>query len=265
MLHPRVARFLVLFALLLLPNASGSSHIRNQVDVALVLAVDVSYSMDQEEVELQRRGYVEAFRSSMAHRAIYDGVLGQIAVVYFEWSGPSGQWVIIPWTLIGAPEDAMAFAGRLESMPISRTLGGTSISGAVDFSLQLLADSPFTAIRQVIDISGDGINSHGRPVAQARDEAVLRGVTINGLSIRLKDSSALPGAESVDEHYRNCVVGGQGAFTVPVRNLQEMAEAIRSKIIREIAALPVQSLIQHARTETRQDCQPARFKHNPRR
>jgi hypothetical protein len=265
MLRPSAAWLPVLYTLLLITCAPGSSRAQTEVDVALVLAVDTSGSMDPDEEKLQRQSYVEAFRSSMIHRAIRNNALGQIAVIYFEWSGPSGQWIVMPWTLIGNPEDAVIFAERLAGKPIYGRSGGTSISGAIDFSLHLLSANPFTAMRQVIDVSGDGISRHGRSVAQARDEAVSRGITINGLPIRLKHPENLFEIMTLEDHYRHCVIGGQGAFIVPVYDRQQMAEAIRTKIAREIAYLPAQSLIQNVQVEPRVNCQEGISQHNLRR
>ncbi len=240
MSRPSAAWLSVLCTVLLLIGAPGPSWAQQQIDLALVLAVDTSGSMDADELELQRQGYVEAFRSPMLHDAIHKGALGHIAVIYFEWSGPTSQWIVVPWTRIGTPEEAMAFAERLEDRPSYRSsaLGGTSISGAIDFSLHLLTTVPAPAIRRVIDISGDGINDYGRSVVQARDEAVSRGVTINGLPIRLKRSEEALGVSSLEEHYRDCVIGGPGAFIVPVRDRHELADAIRTKIVWEIASVP---------------------------
>lgn len=151
------------------------------VDVALVLAVDVSTSMDPDEQDLQRRGYVEAFRSPLVHQAIRTGMLGRIAVTYVEWAGaahPRYQKVVVPWTIVETPKDGIAFADRLARAPV-HPVAGTSISGAIDFSLVLLSSGQFMALRRVIDISGDGSNNQGYSVTDARDEAVARGVTIN--------------------------------------------------------------------------------------
>jgi hypothetical protein len=265
MSRPSAAWLCVLCIVLLLVGAPGSSWAQQQIDLALVLAVDTSGSMDPDELELQRQGYVEAFRSPMLHGAIHTGVLGQIAVIYFEWSGPSSQWIVVPWTLIATPGQAMAFAKRLEDRPSYRssTSAGTSISGAIDFSLHLLTTIPVSAIRQVIDISGDGINDHGRPVTQARDEAVSRGVTINGLPIRLDRSEEALGVQSLEEHYRDCVIGGPGAFIVPVHDHHEMAGAIKTKITREIASIPPQPLIKIVQADDQWRCQWMTSRHNP--
>jgi hypothetical protein len=131
----------------------GPAKAQSEVDLALVLAVDISNSMDPEEQELQRKGFVEAFRSPLVHDAIGSGMLGRIAVVYLEWAGPTIQYVTVPWTEIGGPEDALSFADRLAQAPIRRG-PRTSISGAIDASMKLLSESNAEAVRRVIDISG---------------------------------------------------------------------------------------------------------------
>ena len=153
---------------------------RTEVDLALVLAVDVSLSMEPDEQELQRQGFVEAFRSPEVHNAIRNGMLGRIAVVYIKWAGAGYQQVVMPRTVIEHPADGQAFAARLAESRIQR-FGYTSISGAIDFSLGQLHESGVAPVMQVIDISGDGANNQRRIVTAALDEAVAQGVTINGL------------------------------------------------------------------------------------
>jgi hypothetical protein len=220
----------VLTILLSLPPAKADT----EVDVALVLAVDISNSMDPEEQRLQREGFVEAFRTPAVHDAIRNGMLGRITVVYAEWAGTYVQHVVVPWTTIEAAEDALAFADKLASSPIQRG-PRTSISGAIDLGMRLLTESRVEATRQVIDISGDGANNQGRAVTDARDEAIAKGITINGLPLLLKRPRGAWDIENLDDYYRDCVIGGPGAFMVPVRERQQFAEAIRIKIIREIA------------------------------
>jgi hypothetical protein len=214
----------------------GTSRAATEVDLALVLAVDISNSMDPEEQELQRDGFVEAFRSPVVHSAISSGVLGRIAVTYMEWAGSTIQHVVTPWTEIGGPEDALRFADRLDQAPIRRG-PRTSISGAIDASMKLLSSSKVEAVRRVIDISGDGVNNQGRSVTQARDAALAQGVTINGLPLMLQRPTGSWDVQNLDEHYRDCVIGGPGAFMIPVRERHHFAEAIKTKIIREIAGL----------------------------
>lgn len=224
-----------------------------EVDLALVLAVDISNSMDPEEQDLQRDGFVEAFRSSLVQDAIKAGLLGRIAVVYMEWAGSRRQTVVVPWTIIEDPAGAAGFADRLAQAPTQRA-PRTSISGAIDLGVRLLADSSLEASRQVIDISGDGANNEGRSVTQARDEALARGITINGLPIMLNRARGYGDVENLDAYYRDCVIGGSGAFMVPVRERQQFAQAIKTKIVREIAGLEVGPAIRHAQAEAPAVC-----------
>jgi hypothetical protein len=224
-----------------------------EVDVALVLAVDVSRSMDPDEQELQRQGFIDAFRSPQVHDAIRNGMLGRIIVTYFEWSGVDYQNVIIPWTIIDGSVAAMKFADGLHDNPIGR-LRRTSISGAIDFGVKLLDQTGVEPIRRVIDISGDGPNSSGRGVVAARDEAIAKGITINGLPIMLKRPSGFGDMENLDLYYKGCVIGGEGAFLVPVRERQQFADAIRTKIIREIAALSAETQIQKIQADAPVNC-----------
>lgn len=207
-----------------------------QLDVALVLAVDISSSMEAEEQSLQRVGFAEAFRSSLVHEAIQNGAAGRIAVTYIEWSGARDQTVIVPWTVIDGPDKAKAFADSLTSRPI-RQAGMTSISGAIDFSRTLFGDVGRIAARRVIDISGDGPNNDGRKVILARDEAVTEGIVINGLPIMFNRSQNSPEMDSLDVYYRDCVVGGVGAFVIPLHDPEQFAMIIRNKIMREIAGI----------------------------
>jgi hypothetical protein len=224
--------------------ASAQNSAKPEVDVALVLAVDVSRSMDPEEQELQRQGFVEAFRSPLVHEAIKGGMLGRVAVVYMEWSGVSDQKVVVPWTLIEGAEGALEFSERLSQQPIGRIFQ-TSISGAIDTGVRLLNEAHVEAMRRVIDVSGDGPNSSGRSPQAARDEAVAKGIVINGLPLMLKRPTGFGDMENLDHYYQDCVIGGAGAFLVPVRERQQFAEAIKTKILREIAGLRGPQ-IQHA-------------------
>jgi hypothetical protein len=224
-----------------------------EVDVALVLGVDISFSMDIEEQALQRDGFVKAFRSSEVQDAIGRGLIGKIAVTYFEWAGSADQHVVIPWTLIDSPAAAIAFADDLEARQIRRARR-TSISGAIETSLRLLDESGVIPMREVIDIAGDGPNNEGRPVTLARDEALARGVTINGLPIMLKRPGYLD-IEDLDNYYIDCVIGGPGAFVIPVRESVQFPDAIRQKIIMEIANLTTeQPLIHRAQNRELSDC-----------
>ncbi|WP_230533606.1 DUF1194 domain-containing protein [Microvirga roseola] len=231
-----------------------SAWAETEVDLALVMAVDVSLSMEPDEQELQRQGFVEAFRAPEVHEAVRKGMLGRIAVVYLEWAGAAYQEVVVPWTVIEQPEDALGFADRLARSP-TRRIGYTSVSGAIDFSLRQLRESGVKPLREVIDISGDGPNNQGRTVTQARDEALARGVTINGLPIMLKRPDGAWDIEDLDLYFQDCVIGGPGAFMVPVREKQQFIQTIRTKIVREIAGLSAPAtLIQPAQTKPRANC-----------
>ena len=207
-----------------------------EVDVALVLAVDVSFSMDIDELALQRGGYIEAFRSKALHEAIAKGAIGKIAVTYVEWAGGHFQHVVAPWTVIESPQAALAFAELLGEAPTRRGRR-TSISGAIELGMALLERSNVTAMRQVIDISGDGPNNDGRPVTEARDAASARGIAINGLPVMLKAVSYLD-IENLDLYYEDCVVTGPGAFVIPIRERSQFVDATRTKLVREIAQAP---------------------------
>ncbi|MGL4496247.1 MAG: DUF1194 domain-containing protein [Beijerinckiaceae bacterium] len=205
------------------------------VDVELVIAVDISYSMDLEELALQREGYAQAFRSAEIKNAIANGQLGRIAVTYFDWADSHNQQVVVPWTVIANAEDAESFADKIAAQPIRRARR-TSISGAIDFGVKQIKDSPFRGTRQVIDVSGDGPNNSGTPVAPARDAAVQAGITINGLPIVLK-RGGWGDIDSLDLYYEDCVIGGPRAFMVPIRSREEFLPAIRQKLLLEIADL----------------------------
>jgi len=209
-----------------------------EVDVELVLAVDISYSMDPEEQALQRNGYIEALRSPEIMAAIRKGVNGKIAVTYVEWAGATSQEVVADWMVIESPESAAEFTAQIEKRPIRR-LYRTSISGAIDFSVQLFDRNKLHGLKQVIDVSGDGSNNQGRPVTQARDDAVRKGITINGLPLMLnRPTYGYPEVEQLDIYYTDCVVGGPGAFVIPIRERNQFVDAIRTKILLEIALAP---------------------------
>jgi hypothetical protein len=233
--------------------AASSARAETEVDLALVLAVDVSRSMDPDEQELQRQGFIEAFRSPLVHDAIRNGMIGRITVTFVEWSSADEQTVVAPWTIVDSPESAIKFAQGLNSTPIGR-MRRTSISGAIDFGVKLLRQTGVQPIRKVIDISGDGPNSSGRSVVEAREEATAQGITINGLPIMLKRPTGFGDMENLDLYYRDCVIGGEGAFLVPVRERQQFAEAIRTKIIREIAGLLSEPLIKKVQADAPINC-----------
>ena len=205
------------------------------VDVELVIAVDVSYSMDLDELAVQREGYAQAIVSKEFLQALRTGPSSRISVTYFEWSASSDQKIIIPWRLIDGPETADAVATEIMQTPVRRG-SRTSISGAILFAMPLFDEDPYRGLRRVIDISGDGPNNNGPPVTPARDEAVAKGVVINGLPIMVKEPSlATVDIENLDWYYEDCVIGGPGSFVVPIKGRENFKEAIRAKLIREVA------------------------------
>jgi hypothetical protein len=209
-----------------------------EVDVALVLAVDISFSMDLEELALQRAGYVEALRSPEVHKAIANGATGRIAISFFEWAGVNIQHHLLPWTVIDSPESALAAAAEIEKQPTRRGRR-TSISGAIDFSVRQLDEAPFRALRKVMDISGDGPNNSGRVVTVARDEALRKGISINGLPIAIRKPGYLDISE-LDIYYEDCVIGGQGAFVIPITEKAQFIQTIKTKLIMEISDAPLE-------------------------
>lgn len=215
---------------------STASKERVAVDLELVLAVDVSLSIDAGEARLQRDGYVAAFRDSQVLAAIKGGILGRIAVTYFEWANSAHNHLVVGWTLIDSPAAAETFATALsERRPGPAHY--TSISGAIDFGATLFRDNGFEGTRQVIDVSGDGPNNWGDLVVHARDRAVAQGFTINGLPI-LDEGPGPFGRYNIpnlDLYYRDCVIGGPAAFIVVAENFDAFASAIRRKLILEIA------------------------------
>lgn len=214
------------------PEAPASGP---DVDVALVLAVDISYSMDPEELALQRQGYVEALRSPAFHEAVRKGLIGRIALTYFEWAGTSTQRVLVPWTLIDGPESAAEVAARIEQASIHRAYR-TSISGAIDKAVELMDASGVRPLRKVVDISGDGPNNQGRSVTAARDAAVAKGLILNGLPVVLKRGGYYD-MDNLDHYYEDCVIGGPGSFMIAIREREQFAAAIRTKLILEVSGV----------------------------
>jgi Protein of unknown function (DUF1194) len=205
------------------------------VDVELVIAVDVSYSMDLDELAVQREGYARAIVSKEFLQALRTGPNSKISVTYFEWSASSDQKIIIPWRVIDGPETADAVADEIMNTPVRRG-SRTSISGAISFAIPLFDEDPYRGLRRVIDISGDGPNNNGAPVTPVRDEALAKGIVINGLPIMIKEPSySTMDIDNLDWYYEDCVIGGAGAFVVPIKDRENFKEAIRTKLIREVA------------------------------
>lgn len=207
---------------------------KQPVDLELMLAVDISGSIDPDEAKLQREGYVDAFADPQVIKAILSGPYGRIAVAYFEWAGTGWQHMVVGWTAIDSATSAHAFSARLAASPVDSG-PWTSISGAIDYAVPLFGTT-FSGTRRVIDISGDGPNNTGRLAPQARDDAVRKRITINGLPIMNEryDLARAP-MPNLDLYYQHCVIGGPGAFIVVARSFAAFAEAIRRKLILEIA------------------------------
>jgi hypothetical protein len=234
-------RILTQFALMLfgLTAAAAQTPMSDaaKVDLELVLAVDISYSMDEDELRLQREGYVSAIVSKQVLDAIKEGVYGRIAVVYVEWAGTEQQTVLIDWQVIDGPESARAFADKLVESSPNRAYR-TSISAALDFSSRLFAQNNFEGTRRVIDISGDGPNNQGNLVTYMRDLVVAMGIGINGLPLALKaPNTGSLDIQNLEDYYRECVIGGPGAFVIPISDKERFAEAIKTKLVLEISAL----------------------------
>jgi hypothetical protein len=225
------------------------------VDVELIIAVDVSYSMDMDELAIQREGYAQAIVSKEFLQALKALPNGKISVTYFEWAASSDQKVIIPWRLIDGPETADAVANEIMKTPVRRA-SRTSISGAIYFAVPLFDEDPYHGLRRVIDISGDGPNNNGAPVVGARDEALSKGIVINGLPIMVKEPSySTMDIDNLDWYYEDCVIGGPGSFVVSIKDREKFKEAIRTKLLLEVAGKePQRRVVPAAEKEPRVSC-----------
>ncbi|MCI0756866.1 DUF1194 domain-containing protein [Teichococcus vastitatis] len=207
------------------------------VDVLLVLAVDVSRSVDEDEAKLQREGYRTAITDPRVVEAVQGGMIGAIGVTYMEWAGAEYQRQVLPWMRLAGSQDADRWASALSEAPRA-SLSWTSISGALTFGTRLLDEAPFEAARRVIDVSGDGVNNSGMPAEQARDAAVAKAIVINGLPI-MNDRPSFGRRPTLplDQYFAETVIGGPGAFIVAADDFTSFGAAIRRKLIREIAGL----------------------------
>jgi len=228
--------FAAILAAILVPAAASAAE---DVDLLLVLAVDVSRSIDANKFQLQREGYAAAVADPHVLEAIGTGRTGRIGLTFVEWSGVGAQKVVIDWTTIGDADSAKGFGDRLLEAPRSFA-DRTSISGAIEFAMGQLDKAPYEAARRTIDVSGDGTNNAGRDVAMLRDEAVAKGITINGLVILSDnpmswnpDHTNPPGG--LANYYRNNVVGGPSAFVMVAENFNSFGQAIIKKMIAEVA------------------------------
>jgi len=234
----RVIALLGLALALIAPQARAAEP----VDLLLVLAADVSRSVTEPKFKLQREGAAAAITHPDVLRAITSGPHRRIAVCFLEWATAGMQTVVVEWTAIGDGAAARAFGDRLVEAPRSFA-GSTSLSGAIDFSVGQLERAPFEAERRVIDISGDGNNNSGRPVTDARDDALAKGVTINALVIltplneSFRPEHTNP-AGGLEKYFQDNVIGGSGAFTVVAESHESFGRALTKKLVQEIAGLP---------------------------
>ncbi|MBX3580739.1 MAG: DUF1194 domain-containing protein [Rhizobiaceae bacterium] len=229
---PRLTRLLIAVAAALhvLPVSAAE-----RVDVELVLAVDVSLSMSPIELKIQRDGYAAALTHERVLQAIAEGAYGKIAVTYFEWAGVNTRHVIVPWTIIANKADAERVVARLSAQP-PNSARRTSIASALEFGADLFAESEFIGTKRVIDISGDGPNNQGAPVETARDAVVEQGIVINGLPLMTTGGFASTfDVVDLDRYYTDCVIGGPGAFMIPVNDWSQFPEAVRRKLVLELA------------------------------
>jgi len=206
-----------------------------EVDVELVMAVDISYSMDMDELALQREGYAQAVASQEFLNALKQGTHGKVALTLVEWAGIADQRVVVPWRLVEGAASAQAVSEEMARAPVRRAFR-TSISGALMFSATLFENNGYRGIRRVIDVSGDGTNNQGPIVTQVRDDVLAKGIVINGLPIMLKEPA--PNSidiKDLDIYYEDCVIGGPGAFVVPIRERDKFKDAIRTKLVLDIA------------------------------
>ena len=240
-LYSAIASVLTAAAFTLAASATPNLRIADKspgaipVDVELVIAVDVSYSMDPEEQALQREGYVQALTSREFMQALREGANGKIAITYFEWAGQFDQKIIMPWRLIEGPESADSVAAEIAAAP-SRRASRTSISGGLLFAKPLFDHSGYRGLRRVIDVSGDGANNSGALIVPTRDDVLAAGITINGLPIMLKrPARGTMDIENLDVYYEDCVIGGPGAFVVPIHERKQFIEATRTKLVLEIS------------------------------
>jgi hypothetical protein len=205
------------------------------VDLELILAVDVSYSMDPDEQALQREGYILGLTSPEFLSALKQGAHGRIAITYFEWAGIADQKVVVSWRIIDGEGTAKTFTDEMAAAPYRRAYR-TSISGALLYASPLFDANPFHGLRRTVDVSGDGVNNQGPPVTTIRDELLAKTVTINGLPIMLKrPMAASMDIENLDVYYEDCVIGGPGAFVVPIKEREHFKDATRTKLVLEVA------------------------------
>ena len=218
------------------PLASLAQTEKEEVDLELVLMVDVSRSMTERELEIQRRGYAEALRTDAVLTALRSGLLRKVAMVYVEWAGT--QQIIVDWRLLENGDDLEAFANAL-TVVFDPSLRRTSISGALGFAADAIRNNRFEGIRKVIDISGDGPNNQGALIVPTRDEVLAEGIVINGLPLMTKEGMGSDWhLDRLDVYYETCVIGGPGSFVIPVHDWDDFADAVRQKLVLEMVDRP---------------------------
>ncbi|WP_082733725.1 DUF1194 domain-containing protein [Polycladidibacter hongkongensis] len=233
-------RFCTCFTALCLLAPPTTAQAEFPVDVELILAVDISQSMDPDEQRIQREGYVAALTSDAFIDTIEFGPSGRIAAMYYEWGGENEQFIVADWQIISDRASAIEFANRIAESPL-RKVQRTSLSASIDFARAQFQSNSYKGLRQVLDVSGDGPNNQGRKVVDARDEAVSAGVIINGLPLMLKDQNlAWQSILKLDDYYNDCVIGGAGSFAIPVRDKNSFKDAIQIKLIMEVAGIKKQ-------------------------
>ncbi|MEM1387490.1 MAG: DUF1194 domain-containing protein [Pseudomonadota bacterium] len=209
-----------------------------EVDLELILMVDVSRSMSGNELEIQRRGYAEALQSEAVYEALRSGLLQRVAMAYVEWAGAGSQRIVVDWRLLETREDLAAFGNTLTA-EFNPSLRRTSISSALLYAADSLEDNSYIGLRRVIDVSGDGPNNQGVPVEGARDAVLAQGITINGLPLMTKEGlGSAWNIDALDLYYQDCVVGGPGAFVIPVYDWAGFADAVRRKLVLEMVFIP---------------------------
>ena len=230
-------RVTVACALCVLASLPSPPRAQQIVDLELVLAVDGSGSMDEFEIMLQRRGYAEALVNPNVQDAIQSGPNGSIAIIFMEWGGPDSHEIVVDWTIISDLKSAKDFNAELLTTP-RKAYGYNDIAGAIDTGVAQIQNNDIESLRAVIDVSGDGPNINGRPVTDARDDAEIAGVTGNALAMRTSGHYRGPGGMPLDDYYRRDVIGGFGAFVLPVKTRAEFQNAVLAKLVREIAFDP---------------------------
>jgi hypothetical protein len=204
------------------------------VDLLLVLAVDISTSIGLDMARVQREGYAAALTDPEVLLLVRSGDHGAIGVAYVEWSGRENRRLLVPWARIATPADATHWAEALLRQPV-RSEGGTSIAGGIEFSQQVLSAAPWRSQRKTIDVSGDGINNGGLSLADTREQVIAAGITINGLAIDGGERIADTPRHLIRDYYERYVIGGPSAFVIPLEDFQGFGNAVRRKLVREIA------------------------------